>query len=122
MSSSATGLATRCLQQESDELFDQWTIPSPNQPLFEAALATVTPKSPAAVNTKNGSRGPLLLIAGGKDHTVPAVITKHTLKLYRSGAVTDFQEFPDRGHSLCLDSGWREVAQHSLDWLNKQGL
>jgi alpha-beta hydrolase superfamily lysophospholipase len=116
------GFGNALPEQESDELFDQWTIPSPNQPLFEAALATVTPKSPAAVNTKNGSRGPLLLTAGGKDHTVPAVITKHTLKLYRSGAVTDFQEFPDRGHSLCVDSGWREVAQHSLDWLKKQGL
>jgi non-heme chloroperoxidase len=116
------GFGNALSQQESDELFDRWTIPSPNQPLFEAAFATVTPKSPAAVNTKNRSRGPLLLTAGGKDHTVPAVITKHTLKLYRSGAVTDFQEFPDRGHSLCLDSGWREVAQHCLDWLKKQGI
>jgi non-heme chloroperoxidase len=116
------GFGNALSQQESDELFDRWTIPSPNQPLFEAAFATVTPKSPAAVNTKNRSRGPLLLTAGGKDHTVPAVISKHTLKLYRSGAVTDFQEFPDRGHSLCIDSGWREVAQHCLDWLKKQGL
>ena len=60
---------------------------------------------------------------GGKDHTVPEVITKSTLKQYRdSGAVTDLVEFADRGHSLTIDSGWTEVADACLAWLNKQGL
>lgn len=110
-------------QQESDALFEQWTIPSPGKPLFEAATANFSLHSPANVNTDNQDRGPLLLIAGGKDHTVPEVITKATAKQYRhSDAVTDLIEFPDRGHSLTIDSGWREVATTSLQWLQKQGL
>jgi pimeloyl-ACP methyl ester carboxylesterase len=106
---------------ESDELFQRWTIPSPGRPLFEAAFANFTPHSPARVNTHNDTRGPLLLTAGGLDHTVPASITRSTLKLYRhSTAVTDIKEFPDRGHSLCIDSRWEEVADATLDWLGKQ--
>ena len=73
--------------------------------------------------TDNGTRGPLLLTAGGRDHTVPAAITRATLKLYRnSGAVTDLVEFPDRGHSLTIDSGWRLVAERVLSWLRERSL
>jgi alpha-beta hydrolase superfamily lysophospholipase len=108
---------------ESDALWEQWTIPSPGKPLFEAAAANFSLHSPAAVETGNQDRGPLLLVAGGKDHTVPEVITKATQKQYRhSSAVTDLIEFPDRGHSLTIDNGWREVATESLNWLKKQGL
>jgi pimeloyl-ACP methyl ester carboxylesterase len=108
---------------ESDALWEQWAIPSPGKPLFEAAAANFALHSPAKVNTGNDDRGPLLLIAGGKDHTVPEVITKATAKQYRdSEAVTDLIEFADRGHSLTIDSRWREVAETSLEWLNKQGL
>ena len=60
---------------------------------------------------------------GGQDHTVPEAITKSTLKQYRhSDAATDLLEFPDRGHSLTIDHGWREVADAVLSWLDKQGL
>jgi non-heme chloroperoxidase len=107
--------------QESSELFDRWTVPSPGKPLFEDALANFTQPSPAAVDTRNKSRGPLLLIAGGRDHTVPAAITTGTRKLYhKSPAITDLREFPDRGHSLTIDHGWREVAQSALDWLRQR--
>ncbi|MBL7488654.1 alpha/beta hydrolase [Frankia sp. AgB1.9] len=110
-------------EDESQQLFDTWVIPAPGKPLFEAAAANFDPHSPAAVNTKNEGRGPLLLIAGGKDHTVPEVVTRATLKQYRhSSAVTDILDFADRGHSLTIDHGWREVADASLDWLRKQGL
>jgi pimeloyl-ACP methyl ester carboxylesterase len=109
--------------EESDALWEQWSIPSPGKPLFEAAASNFVLHSPAKVETGNSDRGPLLLIAGGKDHTVPEVITKATAKQYRdSGAVTDLIEFADRGHSLTIDGGWREVARTSLEWLNKQGL
>jgi pimeloyl-ACP methyl ester carboxylesterase len=107
---------------ESDELFDRWAIPSPGKPLFEAAAATATRHSPAAVDVHNGNRGPLLLIAGGQDHTVPPSTVRSTLKLYRkSSAITDFKEFHDRGHSLALDHGWREVADYALAWLGRHG-
>jgi pimeloyl-ACP methyl ester carboxylesterase len=109
--------------EESDALWERWTIPAPGKPLFEAAAANFSLHSPAKVNTGNSGRGPLLLIMGGQDHTVPEVITKATLKQYRhSDAVTELAEFADRGHSLIIDSGWREVAAECLSWLAKQGL
>ncbi|MBV9089167.1 MAG: alpha/beta hydrolase [Mycobacteriaceae bacterium] len=108
---------------ESDALFDKWVIPAPGKPLFEAAAANFSLHSPAEVDTDNEHRGPLLLIMGGRDHTVPEAITKSTLKQYRhSPAVTDLVEFTDRGHSLTIDRGWRDVAQACLSWLDAQGL
>jgi pimeloyl-ACP methyl ester carboxylesterase len=109
--------------EESDALWERWTIPAPGKPLFEAAAANFSLHSPAKVNTRNSGRGPLLLIMGGRDHTVPEAITKATLKQYRhSDAVTELAEFADRGHSLIIDSGWREVAGECLSWLAAQGL
>ncbi|GAA4538708.1 alpha/beta hydrolase [Pseudonocardia xishanensis] len=110
-------------EQESDELFARWTIPAPGKPLFEAASANFDPHSPAKVDTANRNRGPLLLIAGGKDHTVPESVTRSTLKQYRhSDAVTEIRSLPDRGHSLIIDSGWPEIAELCLTWLKEQGL
>lgn len=107
--------------EESDALFEKWTIPSPGKPLFEAASANFSAHSPAKVDTRNEDRGPLLLIMGGKDHTVPESITKATFKLYRkSTAVTELVEFGDRGHSLTIDSGWREVADSVLSWVDER--
>ena len=110
-------------EAESQELYEKWAIPAPGKPLFEAAAANFDPHSPAAVNTHNASRGPLLLIMGGRDHTVPEAVTRATLKQYRhSDAITDILEFSDRAHSLTIDHGWRDVAEASLDWLKKQTL
>jgi pimeloyl-ACP methyl ester carboxylesterase len=109
-------------EEESAALYERWTIPAPGKPLYEAASANFNPHSPAKVDTKNSGRGPLLLISGGKDHTVPEVVTRATLKQYRhSEAVTDIINFPDRGHSLTIDGGWREVADTVLTWLRQQG-
>jgi pimeloyl-ACP methyl ester carboxylesterase len=109
--------------EESDALFELWTIPAPGKPLFEAAAANFNPHSPAKVATDNVGRGPLLLIMGGQDHTVPEAVTKATLKQYRhSEATTDILEFADRAHSLTIDHGWREVADACLSWLGRQGL
>jgi pimeloyl-ACP methyl ester carboxylesterase len=110
-------------EAESDALFEQLTIPAPGKPLFEAAAANFDPHSPAKVDTGNQSRGPLLLMSGGKDHTVPETVVRATLKQYRhSDAVTDITDFPGKGHSLTIDSGWREVADTALTWLRRQGL
>ena len=117
------GFGNALTEAESAELFDKWTIPGPGRPLFEASAANFKKTSPAAVDTRRDDRGPLLIMAGGRDHTVPAVVAKAAYKLYAgSGAITDFHEFPDRGHSLVLDHGWREVADVTLDWLHRQGL
>jgi alpha-beta hydrolase superfamily lysophospholipase len=110
-------------EEESAQLYDRWTIPAPGKPLFQAAAANFSPHAETKVDTDNEDRGPLLLIMGGKDHTVPEAITKSTLKQYKhSSAVTDLKEFPDRGHSLVIDSGWGEVADSVLAWLAEQQL
>ena len=117
------GFGNALTEQESDELYERWAIPSPGLPLFEGAFAAFSPHSPAKVDTRNSTRGPLLVTAGGKDHTVPPAISRSTVKLYRhSSAVTDHREFPDRGHSLTIDSGWRDVADAALHWLKEKGL
>jgi pimeloyl-ACP methyl ester carboxylesterase len=110
-------------EEESLELFERWAVPAPGKPLFEAAAANFDPHSPAKVDTANEVRGPLLLVMGGKDHTVPEAVTRATLKQYRhSHAVTDLQDFPDRAHSLTIDHGWREVADFTLSWLRQHSL
>jgi pimeloyl-ACP methyl ester carboxylesterase len=106
-------------EHESAELYERWSVPSPGKPLFEDVLANFDPKSPAKVNTRNRTRGPLLLIAGGQGPHRP--ITTATRKLYhKSPAITDFIDFEDRGHSLTIDHGWREIAEYSLDWLKRR--
>jgi len=110
-------------EDESNQLYDKWAIPGPGRPLFEAAKANFARHSPAKVDTDNPTRGPLLLIGGGEDHTVPEAVTKSTLKQYRdSPAATDFLDFRDRGHSLTIDSGWQAIADASHAWLERQGL
>jgi non-heme chloroperoxidase len=117
------GFGNAIPQSESDDLFRRWTIPSAGRLLFEAAAANLTGHSPAKIDTENSGRGPLLLIAGGKDHTVPAAITRSTLKQYRrSHAMTDYKEFADRGHSLTVDHGRQGVADYVLTWLRRHSL
>ena len=117
------GFGNALPEAESNELFERWAVPSPGRPLFEAASANLSPHSPARVNTANETRGPLLVTAGGKDHTVPASVSRATVKQYaKSSAVTELKEFPDRGHTLALDSRWREVADSVLVWLREKSL
>ena len=117
------GFGNALSPDESDTLFERWTIPSPARPLFEAAVANFSLHSPAKVDTKNAERGPLLLISGTEDHTVPDKVTRSTLKQYRdSGAVTELKQFEGRGHSLTIDEGWKDVANAVLDWLKANGV
>jgi non-heme chloroperoxidase len=115
------GFGNALSEQESADLYEKWNVPSPGKPLFEAAFANFAPNSPAKVATRNRTRGPLLVTAGGKDHTVPPAISTSTRKQYhRSPAITDFVDFVDRGHSLTVDHGWSEVADYALDWLGQR--
>ncbi len=109
--------------EESNALFERWTIPSPARPLFEVAVANFNLHATSRVNTHNDKRGPLLLISGTADHTAPDVTTEAAFHLYRkSMAVTQIERFEGRGHSLVIDHGWREVAESVLEWLERQGL
>jgi pimeloyl-ACP methyl ester carboxylesterase len=112
------GFGNELTEEESDTLYEQWNIPSPARPLFQAAVANFSIHSEAKVDTGNETRGPLLLISGKQDHTVPDVSTRSTLKQYRdSTAVTELKQFEGRGHSLTIDHGWREVADATIEWL-----
>jgi alpha-beta hydrolase superfamily lysophospholipase len=117
------GFGNAVSEEESTELYHKWTIPSPARPLFQAAAANFALHSEAAVNTANEGRGPLLLVSGTADHTVPDVVTRSTLKQYRhSTAVTELKQFEGRGHSLTVDHGWKDVADAVLDWLKNAGV
>jgi len=110
-------------EEESKEIYEQYTIPAPARPLFQIAFATLNPGAQNHVNTANSTRGPLLMISGEKDNIVPPVLVKAAFKKYsKSTAVTDFKSFAGRGHSLASDHGWQEIAEYSLAWLNKNGL
>jgi len=116
------GFTNAIPEQEAQELYAKYAMPAPGRPLFQAATAMFNPNSATKVNATNGTRGPLLLITGLADNTVPPVLVKSTLRAYRkSTAVTEIKEFPGRGHSLTIDSGWRELADYILGWLNAKG-
>lgn len=114
------GFTNELSPEESQELYDKWVIPAPGRPLFQAAAANFNPHAETKVDFHNSDRGPLLLIGGGKDHTVPKVLTEANERLFEnSDAKTEFKLFPDRGHSLTIDHGWREVADYTLRWLRE---
>ncbi|HTI28506.1 MAG TPA: alpha/beta fold hydrolase [Kutzneria sp.] len=117
------GFGNALTEQESAGIYRRWVVPAPARPLFQAAAANFVLHSQAQVDTRRADRGPLLLISGTADHTVPDVVTRSTLKQYRdSTAVTEFKQFEGRGHSLTVDSGWRDVADAVLDWLHTHGI
>ncbi len=111
-------------QEESDALHEAWTIPGPGLPLFEDATANFSRTSPAKVDTHSAVRGPLLLVSGTEDHTVPKAVTLEVLGLYADNpsSTTEYQEIEGRGHSLTIDSGWRTVADVALEWLASKSL
>ena len=89
-------------------------------PLFQAATANFNPATEAKVDTKNAERGPLLIISGEKDNTVPWAIANASYKRQKKNPnVTEIVEIPGRGHSLVIDSGWREVADTALDFIRR---
>ena len=117
------GFANAVSEHEAHALYEKYAMPAPARPLFQAATATLNPGAATRIDTGNDARGPLLLIAGEKDNTVPVTLVKSALRQYaKSKAVTEYKEFPGRGHSLVIDSGWRELAEHSLAWLQSKGL
>ena len=117
------GWANALSDEEAKQLHDEFHVAAPGAPLFEAATANLNPFSDVKVKTKKAEdRGPLLLISGEKDHTVPWAITNSSYKRQkRNEALTEITEIPDRGHSLTIDHGWQEVAQTALDFVQKNG-
>jgi len=110
-------------EEEAHELYDKYSVAAPGVPLFQAAVANINWDTEASVDTKNPDRGPLLIISGEKDNTVPPSIASASYKRYKDNpGPTEIKEIKDRGHSLTIDSGWREVADTTLDFLDRHGL
>ena len=105
---------------EAHRLHEEFHVAAPGTPLFQAATANLNPGTEAKADTKNADRGPLLIISGEKDHTVPWAIANASFKKQkRNAGVTEIVELPNRGHSLTIDSGWREVADTALGFVRR---
>jgi len=103
---------------EAKELYEKYSVPGPGLPIFEAVSANLNPWSGLKVDTKHPDRGPLLILGGERDHTVPWAISHASYKKQRANhGVTEITELKGRGHSLTIDSGWREVADTALTFL-----
>ena len=107
-------------EDEAKQLYDTYAVPAPGQPLFQAATANFNPWTEAKVDSENPDRGPLLIIAGEKDHTVPWAIANASFKREeRNQAVTEIVSIPGRGHALTIDSGWQDVADTALGFVKR---
>jgi len=107
-------------EEEAKELYETFAVPAPGAPLFQAAAANLNPWTEAKVDSKNPERGPLLIISGEKDNTVPWAIANASFKKQkRNEGVTEITEIPGRGHALVVDSGWREVADTALAFVKR---
>jgi pimeloyl-ACP methyl ester carboxylesterase len=107
-------------EAEAKDLYATYAVPAPGEPLFQAAAANLNPWTEAKVDTKNPDRGPLLILDGELDHTVPWAIANASYNQQkRNEAVTEIQKIPGRGHSLTIDGGWREVADIALVFIRR---
>jgi non-heme chloroperoxidase len=114
------GFANAVSEDEAQQLYDAYAVPAPGAPLFQAATANLNPWTEAKVNSKNPDRGPLLIVSGEKDNTVPWAIANASYKKQkRNEGVTEIVEMKNRGHALTIDSGWREVADTALAFVKR---
>ena len=114
------GWANALGEDEAKDLYQKFHVPASGAPLFQAATANLNPWTEAKVDTKNSERGPLLIIDGAKDNTVPWAIAEASYKKQKQNkSVTEITAIPNRGHSLVIDSGWREVAETALTFVKR---
>jgi pimeloyl-ACP methyl ester carboxylesterase len=107
-------------EDEAKELYETYAVPAAGAPLFQAATANLNPWTEAKVDSENAARGPLLIISGELDHTVPWAIANASFKKQeRNPGVTEITEIKGRGHALTIDGGWREVADTALAFVQR---
>jgi len=107
-------------EEEAKELYETYAVPAPGKPIFQAAAANLNPWTEAKVDSKNPDRGPLLIISGERDHTVPWAIANASYKKQkRNDSVTEITEMAGRGHALTIDGGWHEVADTALSFVRR---
>jgi pimeloyl-ACP methyl ester carboxylesterase len=107
-------------EEEAKELYETYAVPASGKPIFQAAAANLNPWTEAKVDSKNPDRGPLLIISGERDHTVPWAIANASYKKQkRNDSVTEITEMAGRGHALTIDGGWHEVADTALSFVRR---
>jgi pimeloyl-ACP methyl ester carboxylesterase len=107
-------------EEQAKRLYDEYCVPTPGEPLFQGAAANLNPWTEAKVDAKNPDRGPMLIVAGGKDHTVPVAISKSSFKHEEDNqGITEYVELADRGHAMTIDDGWQEVAETALKFVGR---
>jgi len=105
---------------EAKKLYDTYHVAGPGVALMQMANANINPRTEAKLDPANPDRGPLLIIDGEKDHTVPWAIANAAYKRQRRNpGVTEIVKVPNRGHSLTIDHGWREVADTALKFVKR---
>src|SRR3954467_11610917 len=114
------GWANALTDEEAQDLYDSYHVAAPGGALMPMANANRNPWPEAKLDPANPDRGPLLIIDGEKDHTVPWAIANASFKRQRrNAAVTEIAKIPNRGHSLTIDTGWREVAETALRFVQR---
>ena len=114
------GWANALSEEEAKQLYETYHVAAPGVALMQMANANLNPWTEAKADTKNPDRGPLLILDGEKDHTVPWAIANASYKRQRRNeGVTEIEKIPNRGHSLTIDSGWREVAEKALAFVKR---
>jgi pimeloyl-ACP methyl ester carboxylesterase len=114
------GFANAVSEEEAHQLYETYAVPASGLPLFQAAAANLNPWTEAKVDTQNQERGPMLIISGERDNTVPWAIANASYKRQkRNRGLTEIVEIPNRGHALTIDSGWREVANTALAFVQR---
>jgi pimeloyl-ACP methyl ester carboxylesterase len=114
------GWANALSAEEAKQLYETYHVAAPGVALMQMANANLNPWTEARADSKNPARGPLLIIDGEKDHTVPWAIANASFKRQRRNeGVTEIEKIPNRGHSLTIDSGWREVAETALEFVRR---
>ena len=107
-------------EDEAKRLYETFSVAAPGRPVFQAAFANLNPWTEVKVDTANPGRGPLLIVEGEKDNTVPWAIANATFKRQkRNAGVTEIKKIPGRGHALVIDDGWKEVAEIALDFVRR---
>jgi non-heme chloroperoxidase len=114
------GFANAVSEDEAKQLYETYAVPASGRPVFQAAAANLNPRTQARVDTKNPDRGPLLIVSGEKDHTVRWAIANASYKQQQDNpGVTEIERIPGHGHALIIDSGWRDVADKALAFVQR---
>ena len=108
---------------ESKVQWEKCSIPAAAHVLWQGALGGLHSKSKSGeghVDFEKANRAPLLLIAGTEDHVVPKSVVEKEMAAYKGPAVVELKIFQGRTHGVVNQTGWEEIADFAVQWVEKQ--